>query len=79
MRMAHPMNTFIGKRVLFTSGNWKGEEVSLDKRTKKGIWTISYYNRWEWDYDTITDKQLAECCDDIKAIHREVNLNKLGI
>lgn len=76
---AHPMNTLEGKRVTFTNGKWVGNTVTLDKRTKKGIWTISYFDRYDWIYDTITDEELVSYCDDVKAIQREVNINKLGI
>jgi hypothetical protein len=77
--MAHPMNILEGKTVLFSSGNWKGEKVILDRRTKKGIWAISSYLWYDWYYDTVTDEELISYCDDVKAIQREVNLNKIGI
>lgn len=77
-RKMYGLNYLEGKRVLFTSGKWEGQQVTLDKRNKKGIWTISTYIRfYGWDYDTITDEQLVERCLELKSEFRDYKLSRI--
>lgn len=74
-RSKHNLNFLEGKRVIFTSGKWEGQEVCLDKRSKKGFWTISTYIRfYGWDYDRITDHVLFNNCQELKEQIRDYKL-----
>jgi len=75
---AHPLNKLEGRRVTFTSGKWIDKEVLLERRSKKGIWDVATLIWWDWEYDKLTDEQLFACCD-IKAIKRDIQLQKIGI
>jgi hypothetical protein len=64
------------KCVLFSSGEWKGYKVNLLKRNKR-LWSISVYNNFSFNHDTITDDELIKSCDEIKSDIREYKLKKI--
>ncbi len=78
-KLAHPLNYLEGQYIIFKTGEFAGKQVTLDKRSKKGIWDVSIYQgNWQgWYYTKMTDGEILANIP--KGANRETQLNKILI